>query len=230
MIRENVHSWPCRAGCNLALCALLGHRRRQQNLLVVSPVSQDNPHNPPVPDFRDLPERIATLIVTALRNERGVHAETAIATAAVLVGECVLRAHIANLSDLPPQSALLSDDVNRTLFEGDHELTISDVFINALFAQGIDVSTRSWVETIPEEHQLILDPLAVIARIRPRLEDAFTQAGAHEMLERAYATASATALLVAQTRKVLDPNIGKALALESILRGAKTVPLPTAIS
>ena len=192
--------------------------------MVSSSVSQDDS---PLPYSRDLPEQLATLIVHALRNERGVHAETAIAASAVLVGECVLRAHIANLSDLPPKSALLSDDVNRTLFEGDHQLTISDVFINALFAQGIDVSTQSWAETIPEEHQLIMDPLAVIAHIRPQLEDVFTQAGAHEMLERAYAAASATALLVAQTRKVLDPSIGKALALESILRGAKTVPLPS---
>lgn len=177
------------------------------------------------PGARDMPEQIASLIVSALRSDRGVHAETAIATAAVLVGECVLRAHVSNLSDLPPGSPLLSEAVNRSLFEGEGQLTLSDVFINALFAQGVDVSTASWIETIPDENKVLFDPLEVLARLRPELEAAFVRAGIHPMLERAYIAASATALLVAQTRKVLDPAVGKALALDAILRGAKTVPL-----
>ena len=175
---------------------------------------------------RDLSLRIASVIVDSLRSERGVHAETAIASAGVLAGEFVLRAHIANLSDLPTGTPIFNDDVNRTLFDGeDGVLTVSDVFYNALFSQGIDVSSKSWAETIPEAHQIILDPLQVAARVRLTLEQVFEEAAVFEMLERAYAATAATALLVAQTRKVLDPAIGKALALDAILRGAKTVPL-----
>lgn len=172
-------------------------------------------------------ERLATLIIETLHNERGVHAETAIATSATLVGECVLRAHIANLTDLPPRSTIINEDVNRSLFEGEQKFTVSDVFINALFSQGLSVSTESWAENIPDQHRLIMDPLEVLARIRPKIEDFFASAEIFEMLERAYVAASVTAFIVAQTRKVLDPAIGKTLALDAILRGAKTTPILT---
>lgn len=175
---------------------------------------------------QDLSPKIASLVVETLRGERGVHAETAIASSAALVGEFVLRAHIANLSDLPPGTPILSDEVNKTLFDRDDgNLTLSDIFYNALFALGLDVSTESWAQEIPEDHKMMFDPLEVAARVRAPLEDMFAQAGVFEMLERSYAAAAATALLVAQTRKVLDPAVGKALALDGIMRGAKTVPL-----
>lgn len=176
-----------------------------------------------------LPEQIVSLFISALRNEHGVHAETAISSAAVMTGEFVLRSSGYDYTGLEPGAIIISDVVNQLLFEADGQLTVSDVFINALFSQGIDVSKESWPENIPDEHQVVLDPLEVAARIRPQLEQLFAQ---HEVdaLERAYICSQATALLVAQTRRVLDPNIGKALALEAMLRGAKSVPLRAAVA
>lgn len=173
-----------------------------------------------------LPQRIVALLIKTINNERGVHAETAIAAAAVLTGEIVLSVSGYDLSGLEPGSAVFSDVVNQLLFEAEGHLTVSDVFFNALYSQGIDVSKESWPENIPEEHQVMLDPLQIVARARPQLNVLF-ESQPLEPLDRAYAAAQATALLVAETRRVLDPNIGKALALEAMLRGAKTVPLPS---
>ncbi len=173
-----------------------------------------------------LPQRIVALLIKTINNERGVHAETAIAAAAVLTGEIVLSVSGYNLSGLEPGSAVFSDVVNQLLFEAEGHLTVSDVFFNALYSQGIDVSKESWPENIPEEHQVMLDPLQIVARARAQLNALF-ESQPLEPLDRAYAAAQATALLVAETRRVLDPNIGKALALEAMLRGAKTVPLPS---
>ena len=173
-----------------------------------------------------LPQRIVALIIKTINNEHGVHAETAIACAAVLTGEIVLSVSGYDLSGLEPGSAVFSDVVNQLLFEAEGHLTVSDVFFNALYSQGIDVSKESWPENIPEEHQVMLDPLQIVARARPQLNALF-ESQPLEPLDRAYAAAQATALLVAETRRVLDPNIGKALALEAMLRGAKTVPLPS---
>ena len=173
-----------------------------------------------------LPQRIVALLIKTINNERGVHAETAIAAAAVLTGEIVLSVSGYDLSGLEPGSAVFSDVVNQLLFEAEGHLTVSDVFFNALYSQGIDVSKEIWPENIPEVHQVMLDPLQIVARARPQLNVLF-ESQPLEPLDRAYAAAQATALLVAETRRVLDPNIGKALALEAMLRGAKTVPLPS---
>lgn len=173
-----------------------------------------------------LPQHIVALLIKTINNERGVHAETAIAAAAVLTGEIVLSVSGYDLSGLEPGSAVFSDVVNQLLFEAEGHLTVSDVFFNALYSQGIDVSKESWPENIPEEHQVMLDPLQIVARARAQLNALF-ESQPLEPLDRAYAAAQATALLVAETRRVLDPNIGKALALEAMLRGAKTVPLPS---
>jgi hypothetical protein len=70
----------------------------------------------------------------------------------------------------------------------------------------------------------MMDPLQVAMRIRPHINNVFAAHETIDLLERSYQCASATALLVAQTRRVLDPDIGKALALEAMLKGAKTVP------
>lgn len=172
-----------------------------------------------------VPEHIVSCIIETLQSDRGIHAETAISSAAVLTGEYVLRSSGYDYSGLEPGSVIISDIVNQLLFEADGQLTVSDVFINALFGQGIDVSKESWPENIPDEHQVIMDPLEIVARIRPRVEQMMIQHGI-EGLERAYVGAQATAMLVAHTRRVLDPNVGKTLALEAMLRGAKCVPLP----
>lgn len=183
--------------------------------------------SPTAAQTRDqIPERIAELIISTIKTDQGVHAETAIATSAVLTGEIVLIASGYDLNGLEPGTAVFSDMVNQLLFEAEGHLTISDVFFNALFSQGIDVSKESWPENIPDEHQVMLDPLQIISRIRPQLTALF-ESTPMERLDRAYAAAQATALLVAHARRALDPNIGKALALEAMLRGAKTVPLPT---
>ncbi len=172
----------------------------------------------------DAASRIAVIIVGSITTESGIHAETAIVSAGVLAGEYVLRASGFDFSELESGTAVFSDVVNRLLFEEENDLTVSDVFMNALFAQGIDVSKNSWPETIPDVHQVVLDPLHVVARIRPQIKALFEEDPAATDLERAYIAAQATAYLVAQTRRVLDPNIGKTLALEAMLRGAKTVP------
>lgn len=182
--------------------------------------------SPPAPSTKELPERLVALVIETLRNDRGVHAETAIAASAVLAGECVLACAGYDTSGLEPGSMITSDVVNQLLFEAEGQLTVSDYFMNALFGQGIDVSKESWPEAIPDEHQVMLDPMEIVARLRPQALGMFEQVQA-EPLERAYAAAQATALLVAHTRRVLDPNIGKALALEAMLRGAKSVPMPS---
>jgi hypothetical protein len=174
---------------------------------------------------RDVPERLVALVVSNLKDGRGIHAETAIAAVGTLAGEYVLRKHIGSFDGLVPGSSVSNDEVNQILFEDTSRLTISDIFMNALFGQGIDVGKSSWPETIPEENQVMMDPLEVVARLRPQVESLFEVAGLSDFLERAYAATSATAIMVAQARKVLDPNIGKALALEAMLRGAKTVPV-----
>lgn len=171
---------------------------------------------------------IAAILVETIKSERGIHAETAIVSAGALTGEFVLRASGFDYSGLEPGTAVFSDVVNQLMFEAEDQLTVSDVFMNALFAQGIEVGKESWPDDIPEMHQVVLDPLQVVARARPRIDELFehhTNNGTPlTMLERAYLAAQATAYMVAQARRALDANIGKTLALEAILRGAKSVP------
>lgn len=175
--------------------------------------------NPPP----ELPEKVAAIIVSALQSDKGIHAETAIASAAVMTGEYTLRAAGIDTSRMTGGQPIFSDQVNHLLFDADGQLTISDVFINALFSQGIGVGKDSWPD-VPEKHKVMMDPLQVVARVRGQIDLLF-DAEKLDLLERAYQAASATALLVAQTRFVLNPDIGKSLALEAMLKGAKTVPI-----
>ncbi len=186
-------------------------------------VSQTDQVPPSTPELHEI---VVAVILGALKNDHGIHAETAIATAAALTGECVLRASGIELGQYEPGAIITSNTVNQILFEADGQLTVSDFFMHALFSQGIDVREESWPKSIPDEHQVMMDPLEVIATIRPQIEKLFMQ-NRIERLERAYLGAQATAYLVSQTRRVIDPNIGKALALEAMLRGAKYVPVPS---
>jgi len=160
---------------------------------------------------------IADAIVTALRTERGVHAETAVAGAARLAGAFLFRSFNLPTSGIAPGSPVLSDVANQ------RGPLLVEVLQAGLGGLGVSVDSAAMEES--PEHEPQMNFLETQQALEPRLAEI---AAAHglEGEGAARACALATALLIYRTREVLEPRVSFGLAVYGFVEGTKTMPAP----
>jgi hypothetical protein len=188
-------------------------------------------------------------IVDGLKEEEGlVHAETAVATAAALTGESVLRAARLDLGRVLPGQAVFSDRVNQLLC-GDTveptqwpEASVWGLVRDALLQVGVAGDLPPVGEimgnaaahvydggpwpflTIPKENHPQREPLHLAVLFRGPFHDIARTFRLSPELQVACAALACVHLLAA-TQSVLTPAIGVRLAFEILVGVAKTGPL-----
>lgn len=161
-------------------------------------------------------EALFNAIVGALQNERGVHIETAIAGAGCLAGAALLRNTGIDLSGFAPGSVILVDSVN----EAGPELVS---FLEALCRQAGLGKASDWLMEVPDANQPQLDNMELLEKLQPAFDRITTEFEIEEELA-AYAAVQTAARLINAGQQILDPDLGKTLAVTAMVESSKTVP------
>jgi len=171
-----------------------------------------------MPDFRqeqlDAAPEFVQAAIDALRNEQGVHAETAVAATARMAGTFLFRSFGFDLPSARPGQPVLSDRANE---RGPELIQILGSTLNQIGAapweqsqQNAGQPQQSFLETQP-----LLEPQYNIIKDRFGLS----------LTEASHAAAVAAALLIHQCSEVLDPKAAYQIAAFGFVEGSKTVPL-----
>ena len=164
----------------------------------------------------------AEATIEAIRDQRGVHAETAIAALARMAGTFLFRSFRFEIPDLTPGQAVFSDQANEAgplLLELlGSTLVALEVDLDPSKLTGKADPTRpprkSFLET-----QKLLEPRLAPIRERHDLS----------LKEAAEAAAAGTAFLIRHGVNVLDPHVAFNLAVLGFIEGAKTAPDPVGL-
>jgi hypothetical protein len=162
--------------------------------------------------------RIVKAIVAGLKNDKGTHAETAIAAAARMAGTFLFRSLGLAITAAPPGAPVLSEAAN------EHGPLLVQTFGVGLVGEGIDPTKIKPDLHIPEQNQ----PLLTVTQTQEKLEPALRAIAAkHRLddLQAAHACALAAAKLVRMTAAVLEPRTGFAVAAYGFIEGSKTMPV-----
>lgn len=155
-------------------------------------------------------------IIELLQESRGVRIEDAISGAAAVAGCQLLRSVGIKFDGLEPGSMILLEEVN--------ELGIQHLGFLSAICDAFEIDpTTGWTDPIPENNR----PGKTISELTGLLEIPFLDLCAEENIDdelRPRLAVFATAKLIKAGEEILDPNIGKAIALASLVAGSKTVP------
>lgn len=165
----------------------------------------------------DVSKEIYSRTLTCLKDENGVHAETAVAAISAVCGEELLRACHIDLNSFPQGGFVLADKVNDS---GPRLLGHLEQLLKELLVEPTD----NWSDRIPPEHAPLRDPLRMAQVLRPHMQDIFERYGLDEE-KAAYAACTALALLIRDCQGVLPANVATVIASNVIVRAAKSVPL-----
>lgn len=161
----------------------------------------------------------ATATIEAMRDSRGVHAETAIAALARMAGTFLYRSFGFDAADIAPGQVVFSDQADAAgprLLEilGGTLATLEVALDPARLGEKPDPARpprKAFLET-----QRLLEPR--LAALREAHDLSFEEA--------AEAAAAGTALLIHHGLNVIEPNRAFSLAVHSFVEGAKTAPDP----
>ena len=167
----------------------------------------------------DAAERFADATIRDLQDERGVHAETAIAGTARMAGTFLFRSFGFPLADATPGLPVLSEQANE---QGPR---LMQILGGVLEQMGIVVDQEVISRPTDPENEPLLAFLESQQRLEPEFEVIRTRFGL-SLVEAADAAAIATAMLIRQCSEVLDPSIAFGIALYGFVEGTKTFPSP----
>jgi hypothetical protein len=169
----------------------------------------------------DAAQAFGNAVIAALRTERGVHAETAVAAAARMAGTFLFRSFGFDASTLRPGQAVLSEAANAA------GPGLIRVLSGALAEIGIELDEQKLGAGQLDANKPSLDFLATQTRLEPPFAAIRAQHGL-SLTEAADAAAIATAFLIHQSARVLDPNAAFGVAVYGFIEGTKTAPGPVA--
>lgn len=154
----------------------------------------------------------------ALRSDRGVHAETAVAAASRMAGAFLFRSFGFVLPNLEPGQYVLSEQANeygpRLVGLLSSMLSKLGVAVNEAIAGDPVTADRPQLGVI--ETQKLLGPEFGAIRERHKLS----------LQQAADAGAVATAIVLSYCAPVLDPNVAFGVAVTGFIEGTKTAPDP----
>jgi hypothetical protein len=161
----------------------------------------------------------ATATIDTIREARGVHAETAIATLARMAGTFLYRSFGFDAADVTPGQAVFSDQANEA---GPRLLEILGGTLAALEVPLDPARLGDKPDPARPPRKAFLETQRLL---EPRLA-ALREAHDLSFEEAAEAAAAGTALLIRHGVNVLEPNLAFSLAVYSFVEGAKTAPEP----
>jgi hypothetical protein len=164
-------------------------------------------------------KELCDAIIGALKTERGVHAETAVSAAARITGTLVLRSCGLPLAKLQPAGPIFSDVSDQ---RGQRALGVVDTFLEA---GKIPVDKRRPNVPVEEAHRPHMSLLETQSQLEPACQAILGKCGLTGE-DGAQAAAIAVALMIQKTAQSLDPNISYAIAVNGLVEGCKTVPIP----
>jgi hypothetical protein len=159
---------------------------------------------------------LVNLVLDGLKTDRGVHLETALWAMGSLAGLAMLRDTGIDVSALPAGQVVLVDAVN------DSGSKLMGELGEFCKASGIDPNT-GWVDEIAPDHQSHFSTVDLNAKFEPLALAAY-EANSVPSSSRAMVTGLAAIRLLHMGAQALNPEIGKAVLINAIQTGAKTVP------
>ena len=163
---------------------------------------------------------IAGIIISDLATERGAHAETCVSAAARMGGTLLFRTFGLPTKYMTPGAPIFSDIAN------ERGPVLVEVMKSGLKGLGIVVDESKVSAGPTPDH----GPLISLVETQEKLDEKIADiAAAHGLYgdTAARACALAAALLIYQTRSVLDPTISFGLAVYGFVEGTKAVPIPS---
>ena len=180
-------------------------------------------------DEKDLPvinkaaDACVQLIIDSLTDERGVHLETAINMAGSLAGVSILRSAVQsekiNLTELirtKAGSPVFIEKVN------DIGTEVSQFMIAFCKPMGINPAT-GWNQDIPADNQPHRKAVDLVRDYEKPFTDLMDKQTLRPEL-RPFAGGLAAIKLVKLGVKMLNPEVGKAIALMAVVSSSKTIP------
>ncbi len=167
----------------------------------------------------DAAEKFSAATIQLLQDERGVHAETAIAAAARMAGTFLFRSFNSPLDDATPGQPVLSEQANE---QGPR---LMQILVGVLEQIGIVVDQEVISQPTDPEHEPLLGFLDTQKKLEPEFA-AIRESFGLSLGEAAEAVAIATAMLIRQCTEVLDPSVAFGIALYGFVQGTKTYPAP----
>lgn len=173
----------------------------------------------PEEDQIKVAQELVAAAIDALKDERGVHAETAIAGTARMAGTFLFRSFGFPLDDAKPGQPVLSEEANN---KGPR---LMNILGGVLDQMGIAVDSARVAQETPPDHRPRLDFLQTQRSLEPKFA-AIVERSDLSLMEASDAAAIATALLITQCKEILDPTIAFGIALYGFVEGTKTFPAP----
>ena len=167
----------------------------------------------------DAAEKFSAAAIQLLQDERGVHAETAIAATARMAGTFLFRSFNFPLDDATPGQPVLSEQANE---QGPR---LMQILGGVLEQMGIVVDQTVISQPTDPEHEPLLGFLETQQKLEPEFSAIMDSFGL-SLGEAAEAVAIATAMLIRQCTEVLDPSVAFGIALYGFVEGTKTYPAP----
>lgn len=165
----------------------------------------------------DAAREFANAVVSELKTDKGVHAETAVASVARMAGTFLFRSFGFQLADVQPGGAVLSEQANEA------GPRLIQVLAGALAEIGVALDQQKLGAPGLEANQPKLGLLETQQRLEPRFSEVSARHGL-SLVEAAEAGAVATAFMIHQCSGVLDPNAAFGVAVYGFIEGAKTQP------
>ena len=167
----------------------------------------------------DAAQEFANAVVAELRTDKGVHAETAVASVARMAGTFLFRSLGFQLGDVEPGQVVLSEQANEA------GPRLIQVLVGALAELGVALDEQKLGASQLQANQPNLGFLETQRRLEP-LFSAIRARHGLSLAEAAEAGAVATAFMVHQCSSVLDPNAAFGVAVYGFIEGTKTAPHP----
>lgn len=167
----------------------------------------------------DAAQVFANAVVNELRTDKGVHAETAVASIARMAGTFLFRSFGFQLAHVEPGGVVLSEQANEA------GSRLIQVLASALAEIGVALDAKKLGASGLEANQPKLGFLETQKRFEPLFSGIRARHGL-SLVEAAEAAAVATAFVVHQCGSVLDPNVAFGVAVFGFIEGTKTAPHP----
>jgi hypothetical protein len=159
----------------------------------------------------------AVTTIAALKTAKGVHAETAVAAAARMAGTFLFRSFNFPAEGVEAGQAVLSDQANE---QGPRLVQIAGGVLTEL---GVVLDDKPVQKGPKDKKRPARDFLETQRKLEPRFAEIAQRLGL-SLREAADSAAVATALVIREMAKVLDPNVAFGIAVYGFVEGAKTAP------
>ncbi len=165
-----------------------------------------------------------TFIIAMLADERGVHVETAISLAGSLAGVSILR-NVATYDKIDLTELIRTVPGTPVFIESVNSIGTEVANFMMAYCQSLGIDSKSgWSDDVPEDNQ----PLRLAVEMLYDYEKPFIELMDQQRVPpefRPFVAALAAMKLIGKGAQILNPDIGKSIAISAAVAASKTVPL-----